>query len=1526
MQIQRCLALFLCCAIASACASSATPDEEGLIDAASEDGAAHEDDVGEQQTPDAEGGQAGDDGAELDDSAAGDGMDGPDGGDEPEVTPGEGVRCEAELDAVPSLGFGSRSVLVRGDVAYMGGGLGLELYLASELGSAGDAALPFWWLSLPGPVLDMATDGDLLAVASGPAGVALLDVAADQPVHRAVVHASASAVSAALHGHWLAVASSDGMLSLFDVSDPTLPLWTATIKLPGPAKDVVLADGVAWAALGSSGLAAVNWSDPTAPFVVSTAAVSGELVRATVVGQYLYGVARYSGLQIFDIAAALEPEFVGGYSEANNTFIPQSVVIDEARKVAICAGNYHQVLRTVDVSDPTAPKLVGVSALTGGAIGSVDVALWGNRAFTSGQRFRVWDLADLAAPEVMPAERPNGVEGAVDGVWHQGKLYVAAQGQGLMVMDDGQGGAPELLATVPFDLPVLAVAAEGEIAFVGLDATYPMILRGELAVVDMSNAAAPQTLLRLPHAGRPSQVVTANSAVYVAAGQLFVFDASDPAATFQTAPELQAAENSARGLAVEGALLAVANTYTNVRLYDVSNPFAPKPGAVIETPGTAQSVALEGSRLAIADGAAGVQIYDVSDPAAPIWRSTVRVPTPANRVGLVQDTLWTLEHDFLRAFSVAQMALPVPLYAVATPSGQATSLWATGGAAWLTDGAVPLSRVSIDCEEQVLQGGAPVLGAGDPGKMRWLNLVPDSAEMRLDASGQELGTIGYGAAMWSEQVQKGAVVKWSPEPTGAPSLQHPAPGGPAIVVAAGSGKAARAVVAPGQALPASGVAVRLIHAAAEHGPAVASLVRSGEVEPLGAVPFGGAGPSLGLPSGLGWQLAVASAGYSQIFPLPPLPSGVAVDLVLASAPEGDLFVVVLASDGPAIQLGSVDRAAKWRFVNLAEVPLTAELEGEPHAGLVSVAPTESSGLALLWPSTKRIVFRASDTGEIVHTIAALPLDRGQQLTTVVFPLGSSLAHTTSEDFSGQSTGDHTELKLVHGAADLGTVNLALFRYDDNWDKNPTQYPFAEGLAPGQWTPVKIASTATYAIGVDADLDGTFERKFNVGYFPNYGQNLILGRRIDGELSVGVHPPVESPVYWRYADEEIARVSVVNLTGRPGLIPQVSTNYDADYPNYLSNGQQSGDHQLIAGDHTVALFEESSGKAWSWTGSLEAQREYSVVFWENANGEVEVMALDDTLPNPPAGRLVHLAPTLGPVAWRPQGAKAFSVAVEPLGVSAFAPLKVGGSTALEIDLDADGKVDLTYSAEYPSIMSATNIYLTHDGNWPVIYLQNDSSTLAPSFANELQALIRVVYLPTSQSQAQLWIDGELATTVWAKSSNGVEPPSYGGSTTYAPLEGGAHALSVKVGGEELLMDADLPGGSHHTLVVAGGEGAPKLWLLDDDEALGDAEHAVVVTSALPEDVAVGVYSYASVDGAPDLVAADLPGGSSSEPVPVPAPSAAFGLDRDGDGQIDWKTLMGGAPGLTRVFVTAGADKPLLLPVSSIGYSFLGGKEL
>lgn len=521
--------------------------------------------------------------------------------------------------------------------------------------NVGDPGAPYVEsvIATPSYVYDLAIEGDVAFVAmqySPQYGIHVYDLATPGTmVHRAYVPTAVMPKSVVADAGRLAVTTTDGAVTLMDVSTPETPEVGATIALPygysstaahlagdtlsiayftfygeviqtwdvsdceAPVMlgetgtfqqvgDIVHADGVTYIGC-NGGLAAVDMANPNAPVTLcfmKTMAYAACVVptpQAVLVG----GGGDASRLEAVHMAPLQSA--------------PRSGTLDSywcAYDVAV-RGDYAYFadndwsLQVVDVSDPSVPAAVWSRSLTAPAYG---LELANDHVFIANGTggLVVADLVDPARPRII-ASLPLGVARDVKVI---GDLaYVADDNKHLRIADVSDPSAPVALGAIATVGTAFGVDVQADVA-------YLATIYGGLEIFDVSDPAAPAALGRLDLGSCQGVTVAGQYAYVVSGGNFAVVDVSDPAspALVGSFPSISPGwfpghivVDTPRRVAFaaigDGGVIAI----------DISLPDAPRIVGNLATDASARGVALQGEAIYVAQDVGGMFVAPCHCPA-----------------------------------------------------------------------------------------------------------------------------------------------------------------------------------------------------------------------------------------------------------------------------------------------------------------------------------------------------------------------------------------------------------------------------------------------------------------------------------------------------------------------------------------------------------------------------------------------------------------------------------------------------------------------------------------------------------------------------------------------------------------------------------------------------------------------------------------------------------------------------------------------------------------------------------------------
>jgi hypothetical protein len=280
------------------------------------------------------------------------------------------------------------------------------------------------------------------------------------------------------------------------------------------------------------------------------------------------------------------------------------------------------------------------------------------------------------------------------------RLYLAADGTGLHVLDLADPTAPTLLGMVAMPA-ARAVAVDGTYAYV-VDTT------SGLAIVDAADATNAAIVGSYAIADA-NDVAVAGSYAYLASSTFDVLDVGDP-----MNPMLVGSLDMFAGtLAVEGSHAYVTN-FSGLHVIDVSNPSSPVVVGTTPLSGFVGALAVAGglAYVAIDDE---IRVHDVSDPTSPTWVGTYVAPNTVYDLAATGSYVYAAYGDFPHGVAVVNATNPAAPAAAGTIQAWAPHAVGTGGGLTFVAGSVsgyPELPV-LDVYDTPVPGAGTLLGSYD---------------------------------------------------------------------------------------------------------------------------------------------------------------------------------------------------------------------------------------------------------------------------------------------------------------------------------------------------------------------------------------------------------------------------------------------------------------------------------------------------------------------------------------------------------------------------------------------------------------------------------------------------------------------------------------------------------------------------------------------------------------------------------------------------------------------------------------------
>jgi len=384
-------------------------------------------------------------------------------------------------------------------------------------------------------------------------------------------------------------------------------------------------------------------------------------------------------------------------------------------------------------------------------LGGKHVSVDGNRAYTSGQGLRIYDITNpVAAVFLGSLSRIPYDDGAIQ---IAGDLAYVAGWIALAIFDVSNPAAITLRGDAPISGPT-SLALHSSFAYVGGS--------GGVSVVDVSLPDSP-AIVGLLTGMNVFDVVVRDGRLYVSSGVgLRIYDLVDPASpAFLGSLDATAAGN--RDLDVAGGRAFTASI-DGFRVLDVSNPSVPAAMAFIpwDSYSFYYDLIADGDRVYVTHQHEAywsmVDLYDVSQPNLPAHVGSCRLPDSANpemgltlaggHVFVVGENFWVIDMD------PAQRSAP-PIGFVDTP-GNALNVAVSGSHAFVADetslqivdfavpsaprivGSLPLAAKLVSAEGNLLLVGGTartLVDISDPSQPLIIGNLPGTSATDLELVG-----------------------------------------------------------------------------------------------------------------------------------------------------------------------------------------------------------------------------------------------------------------------------------------------------------------------------------------------------------------------------------------------------------------------------------------------------------------------------------------------------------------------------------------------------------------------------------------------------------------------------------------------------------------------------------------------------------------------------------------------------------------------------------------------------------------------
>lgn len=467
-----------------------------------------------------------------------------------------------------------------------------------------------------------------------------------------------------------------GVAPLFHVSS-----WP---EYPRQGFTSVAVTGDVAAGISYAGVQLIDFSNLAQPKRI--AGIDGPIWGSAVVvsGRYVFVFA--VGLRVFDIEVPERPVQVAGLE------------LNFGAGGAVLAGDYIFVTHSstsedspaafnvIDVAQPTAPRLVSSLKMPG--LSRV-LSIAGPLAMVSIEQAGVQfiDISDPKAPRLLGVYSGAGsIRGAESGAIQGEYAWISSPtdlGSDLVRVDLADPRNPKEGMVLSSKEPAGQVFASGHLLLV---TSWRQPGSTSVRVFDISDPQQPLEVGRTQLEGCRGSTIAGNRLYAATDGGITMVDFSDPT---QPRPVSEFVNGAAHAVAVRGPYAYLADGEAGLEVLDMSNPYRPRAVRRIATPGPARDVAIVGSHAWLANGIV-VQALDLADPSAPKLKSEFTTKDAvslavAGDTTMVAADSWVGLHLFQAGEGgmprlVSGVPIPQELMRVATGDGLACV--AAGGNGW----------------------------------------------------------------------------------------------------------------------------------------------------------------------------------------------------------------------------------------------------------------------------------------------------------------------------------------------------------------------------------------------------------------------------------------------------------------------------------------------------------------------------------------------------------------------------------------------------------------------------------------------------------------------------------------------------------------------------------------------------------------------------------------------------------------------------------------------------------------------------
>jgi len=418
-----------------------------------------------------------------------------------------------------------------------------------------------------------------------------------------------------VEGNYAYVAGYVNGLHIFEISNPSNPIWVNWVDTPYSAIGVHVTSGYAYVADGEAGLQIIDIEPPSSAYIVKTIDTPGSVWGVHVTNGYAY-VADWFEFLIIDIdpiSSAYIVKTIDTPGEAVGVYVSSEYAYVADRNAG---------LQIIDIDPPESAYIVK-TVDTPDSARSVHIS--GMNAYVA-DNYSGLQIIDIDPPESAYIVKTVDTPGRAQGVHVSGSYaYVADSEAGLQIIDIEPPESSYIVNTVDTMGSLCAVHTSGEYAYVTDELTA-------LHIIDIEPTSSAYIIKTIDTPSPAYSVHVSGEYAYVTRGVagIGIIDINPPESVHfvKTVDTPSGAED----VHVSGEYAYITDYTAGLMIIDIDPPESAYVVKTVDTQDYAERVHVSGGYAYVTDGNAGLQIIDIDPPESAYIVNTVDTPDTANCV------------------------------------------------------------------------------------------------------------------------------------------------------------------------------------------------------------------------------------------------------------------------------------------------------------------------------------------------------------------------------------------------------------------------------------------------------------------------------------------------------------------------------------------------------------------------------------------------------------------------------------------------------------------------------------------------------------------------------------------------------------------------------------------------------------------------------------------------------------------------------------------------------------------------------